>query len=85
MQTFLWNPALQPRRGGFGKRLLAATLQNGFIRAAWGQGSELPGADVSITGSGMEMMDLGNGGESSLYPPRHYEGTVCFGHGRKVE
>ena len=60
-------------QGGSGKRLLATTLQNGFIRAAQGQGSGLQEADVSITGSGMEMMDLGNGGESSLYLPRHYK------------
>lgn len=75
--TSLWNPVLQPCRAGSRKKLLAATLLNG-LRAAQGQQSELQEVNFSITISDMEIIDLGNSGDSSLCLPHHYKLPICI-------
>lgn len=58
---------------GLWEETLDSHAVNGFLRAAQGQGFELQEVDFSITTSGMEMIDLGNRGDSSLCLPHHYK------------
>lgn len=47
-------------QSGLREEISALTRLNGFMRAAQGQGSEPQEGDFPVTGSGMEMTDLGN-------------------------
>ncbi|EPY90130.1 hypothetical protein CB1_000046001 [Camelus ferus] len=69
-------------QSGLWKRLLAASLLNGFMKATQGQGSVLQEAEFSIAASGMEMIDLGNRGENGSYSPCPASGFL--GCGRKA-